>query len=174
MQNKIKLALTVLALSTLGVGALAGQAIADRGGWGSSRGHGGGGGVRYLIERYDANKDGKISQQEIDDNRTDWHKRFDADKNGTLSLKEFEALWLEAYRQEMVREFQRLDPNGDAAVTLDEYKDPLSRLVANRDRNGDGALSREDRQHDGWRRRHRDGGEDHDKSNDDGDRPSEQ
>jgi EF hand len=173
MQNKTKLALTVLALSTLGMGGLASQAVADSGGWGGWGAHHGGG-MRYFIERYDANKDGKISQQEIDDNRTDWHKRFDVDKNGTLSLKEFEALWLEARRQEMVREFQRLDPNGDAAVTLDEYKEPLSRLVANRDRNGDGVLSREDRRHEGWRRWHRDRDEEHDKSNNDGDRPSDQ
>ena len=173
MQNKTKLALTVLALSTLSVGGLASQAFADGGKWCSWRGHHGGG-MRYLAERYDANKDGRISQQEIDDNRTDWHKRFDADKNGTLSLKEFEALWLEAHRQEMVREFQRLDPDGDAAVTLDEYKEPLSRLVANRDRNGDGVLSREDRKHEGWRRGHRDRDEDSDKSNSDGDRPADQ
>jgi hypothetical protein len=148
MQNKTKLALAVLALSVLGIGTLATHAMADQGGW---VGHHGGG-VRHLLERYDANKDGKLSQQEIDDNRTDWHKRFDTDKNGSLSLTEFEALWLEARRQEMVREFQRLDPNGDAALSLDEYKGPLSSLVANRDRNGDGLLSREDR-----RRWHHDG-----------------
>jgi hypothetical protein len=53
-----------------------------------------------------------------------------------------------------VREFQRLDPNGDATLSLDEYKEPLSSLVANRDRNGDGLLSREDRGRDG---KHRDG-----------------
>jgi hypothetical protein len=172
MQNKTKLALTVLASSTLGLGALASQAVAD-GGWGGWRGHHGGG-LPQLMERYDTNKDGKITQQEIDDNRTDWFKRFDADKNGSLSLKEFEALWLEAHRQEMVREFQRLDPNGDAGVTLDEYKEPLSHLVADRDRNGDGVLSRDDRRRENWHRWHRDRDQDGDKSGNDGDGPSDQ
>jgi Ca2+-binding EF-hand superfamily protein len=162
MRNKTKLALTATALAALVFGTLATQALADRGGW---RDHHGGGMMRHLMQRYDANKDAKVTQQEIDTNRTEWHGRFDADKNGNLSLKEFEALWLEAKRQEMIREFQRLDPNGDAALSLDEYKEPLSRIVANRDRNDDGALSREDRRR-GMGRWH----EDRDRDSDDGDR----
>jgi Ca2+-binding EF-hand superfamily protein len=173
MQNKTKLALTALALSTLGLGTLASQAVPDGGGWGRWHGHHGGG-LRQLMERYDTNKDGKISQQEIDDNRTEWLKRFDTDKNGSLSLKEFEALWLEAHRTEMVREFQRLDPNGDAQVTLDEYKEPLSRLVAQRDRNGDGLLSKDDRRDEGGRRWRHDRGGDDGKPGNDGDTPTEQ
>src|SRR5262245_59538254 len=129
MHNKTTLALAVIAVSALAVGTFAGQAVANRGGWGSWGSHHDG--VGYLLERYDANKDGKVSQQEIDVNRTEWHARFDTDKNGSLSLKEFEALWLEAKRQEMIREFQHLDPNGDAALSLDEYKEPLSNIVAN-------------------------------------------
>lgn len=166
MQNKTKLALAALTLSALGIGTLTTAALADRKGWGW---HHGGGGLTELLERYDANKDGKLSQQEIDDNRTEWHKRFDADKNGTLSLKEFEALWLEARRLQMVREFQELDPNGDAALSLDEYKEPLSGIVAKRDRNGDGLLSREDRRRGGKHRwRHDRDDKDDDQGDDDG------
>ena len=151
MQNKTRLALAAIALSTLGIGALTTTAFADRDG--ASGRHGGM--LRHMMQRYDANKDGKLSQQEIDANRTEWFGRFDTDKNGSLNLKEFESLWIEARRQEMIREFQKLDPNGDAALSLDEYKEPLARIVANRDRNGDGILSKEDRGHGGkerWRR----------------------
>ena len=91
-----------------------------------------------------------------------------------MSLKEFEALWLEAHRQQMVREFQRLDPNGDAEVTLDEYKEPLSRLVADRDRNGDGALSRDDRRPEGGHRWRRGSDQDDDKTGNDGETPTQQ
>ncbi len=174
MQNKTKLALTALAFSTLALGTLASQAFADGGGWcrwGGWRGYHGGE-MRNMMERYDTNKDGKVTQQEIDDNRTEWFNKFDADKNGSLSLKEFEALWLEAHRQEMVREFQRLDPNGDASLTLDEYKEPLSHIVANQDRNGDGALSRDDWRHrEGMHRWHRNCDEDNNKPGNDADVP---
>lgn len=162
MPNKTMLALAALAVTALGVGAVAEVASANEGsGWRGRHG----GMMQNFTERYDANKDGKVSQEEIDTNRTEWFGKFDADKNGTLTLKEFEALWLEARRKEMVREFQKLDPNGDAAVTLDEYKEPLSRFVANRDRNGDGVISQEDRRRDGKDRGRRD--RDHDDDKDD-------
>ena len=173
MHNKTKLALIAVSLSALGIGTLANVAFADPGEGGGRWRHGHGGMMRGFMERYDTNKDGKVTQQEIDANRTEWFGKFDADKNGSLNLKEFETLWLEAHRKQMVREFQRLDPNGDAGVTLDEYKEPLSRIVANRDRNGDGAISKEDRRGKGrWRNRDRDN--DGDKRDDDGGTDSDQ
>ncbi len=133
------------------------------GGWGHHRGwrkryggwskHYGGRYGKRLLKRYDANKDGKITQEEIDTNRTDWHKKFDTDGDGKLTIKEFEALWVEAMRRRMVRMYQRLDEDGNAAITLEEYVEPMARFVERHDRNGDGALSREDRKH---RYHHRD------------------
>jgi hypothetical protein len=156
MQNKTRLALAAGVAAIVGLG-IAGAAQADRGGYhGHGAGMRGGPQMAFLMqftERYDANKDGKISQEEIDNNRSEWLTRFDTDKDGTLSLKEFEALWLEARRREMVREFQRFDKDGDAKVTVDEYKEPLARVVENRDRNGDGFLSKDDRRM-GHKRRH--------------------
>ena len=103
MPNKTKLALIAITLSTLGIGALTTVALADPGGWGARWRDGHGGMMRNFMERYDTNKDGKITQQEIDANRTDWFGKFDADKNGSLNLKEFEALWMEAHRKQMVK-----------------------------------------------------------------------
>lgn len=163
MPSKALLALAALAVTAIGVGTLAHVASADEGGAGWRGRHGGM--MVTFMERYDANKDGKVSQEEIDTNRTEWFAKFDVDKNGTLSLTEFEALWLEAHRREMVREFQKLDPDGNALVTLEEYKDPLSRFVANRDRNGDGVISKEDRRREGKDRGRLD--RDHDDDNDD-------
>jgi Ca2+-binding EF-hand superfamily protein len=97
------------------------------------------------MERYDANNDRKVTQEEIDTNRKAWHKEFDANGDGKLSLDEFKQLWLKARARRIVREFQRFDRDGDASITQSEYLEPLADLVERRDRNGDGALSREDR-----------------------------
>ncbi|CAN5363310.1 hypothetical protein BH10PSE7_BH10PSE7_26840 [soil metagenome] len=155
MQRKTGLLLGSGLAALIGLGTIAGIAHADRGpgaGWGGHGGHQGMHGMqgmrgmwKEMSERYDTNKDGKLDQAEIDANRTEWHAKFDTDKDNTLSLKEFEALWLEANRQQMVREFQRFDEDGDAKVTLEEYKEPLAHIVQNMDRNGDNFLSRDDR-----------------------------
>jgi Ca2+-binding EF-hand superfamily protein len=128
-----------VAVASLSLLFAAGFANADRGsGWRH-------GGMANLTERYDANQDGKISQDEINANRTQWHAEFDKDKSGDLSLAEFEQLWLKARREQLVREYQEFDRDGDGKVTTDEYRSPMANTVANMDRNGDGVLSQEDR-----------------------------
>jgi Ca2+-binding EF-hand superfamily protein len=148
MQRKTKFALAAGLIGAIGLGTLGSVAFADGGrDCGPRRGMGGGPGMmgRQLAERYDANKDGKVTQEEIDVNRGQWVSDFDSDKTGTLSLEEFEKLWLKARFERMVREFQRFDRDGNGQVTLDEYKEPMSDMVERFDRNNDGALSREDR-----------------------------
>jgi hypothetical protein len=151
MQRRTKIAL--FAVGTLvSAGAIASLAVADQGRKWGRHGHGMHN-MQMMAERYDANKDGKLSQEEIDTNRTSWHGEFDADKNATLSLQEFQGLWLKARNEEMVREFQRFDRDGNGQVTLDEYKQPLANMVARMDHNGDGVLSPDDRKR--MRDRHR-------------------
>jgi Ca2+-binding EF-hand superfamily protein len=143
MERKTKIWLAAGASALLGIAAVAGVAEADRGNHGM---HGmQQGGVTALMERYDANNDGSLSQEEIDSNRTQWHADSDQDKSGDLTIAEFETLWLKARREMMVREFQEFDRDGDGKVTLDEYKAPLAMLIARMDRNGDGVINREDR-----------------------------
>lgn len=97
-----------------------------------------------MMEQLDLNKDGTLTQDEIDQARKDQLAKFDTNKDGKLSLKEYEALWLDAHRQQMVRDFQRLDTNGDAAVTQEEFTKPFQHLVEFRDRNHDGKLNKDD------------------------------
>ena len=97
-----------------------------------------------MMERYDANDDKKVTQEEINTNREAWHKEFDANNDGKLSLDEFKQLFLKARAQRIVRQFQRFDRDGDAGLTQEEYLRPLADMVEMRDRNGDGAVSRED------------------------------
>lgn len=169
MQRKTKF-LAAGAAALLAAGGLIGLAQAGSGeGWGQWGGHGGGmhrmwgegrghGGMmgQNMMARYDADADGKVTQQEIDQNRKAWHAEFDADKNGTLSLEEFQNLWLKARNEMMVREFQHFDADGNAQLTLEEYTTPMANMVAMRDKNGDGALSPDDRgRHGGGQGYHR-------------------
>jgi hypothetical protein len=101
-------------------------------------------GPQAFMEQYDTNKDGSLTQAEIDQARKDRLTKFDANKDGKLDLKEYEALWLDAHRQQMVRDFQRHDTDGDAIVTGEEYAKPLNKLVEFRDRNNDGKLNKDD------------------------------
>ncbi|MGI9381588.1 MAG: EF-hand domain-containing protein [Methyloligellaceae bacterium] len=134
---------------------MADTASADR--RGGHRGHS----IERLLERFDTDKDGKLTQEELDAARKDLLANHDADKDGSLSLKEFESLWIEVMRRRMVRGFQRLDGDGDAAVTLEEFLKPFAHTVEVMDRNGDGVVSRSDRRrhrgHDQGRRHRRSG-----------------
>ena len=151
MQKKTKIALAAGAVALALAAGIAGMAQAQMTGM-SWRHHGMEGGpmgmhamVMNFMERYDANKDGKIGQDEIDQNRTAWFNEFDTAKKGTLTLEQFQNLWLKEHHTQMVRAFQFLDHNGDSQVTLDEYKQPMANLVADLDRNNDGTLGRDDR-----------------------------
>lgn len=103
-----------------------------------------------LIETYDANADGAVSQAEVDQFRADRLKKFDADGDGKLSLAEYEKLWLDAMRERMVDAFQRHDDDGDGQVTTEEFGERTKRMVMMRDRNDDGVLNMDDTK----RRRH--------------------
>lgn len=99
---------------------------------------------RILMDRYDADGDRRLTQEEIDTGRQAQHERFDADGDAALTLEEFEALWLDATRQRMVRRFQRHDRDGDGRVTQEEFRRTLRDFVEFADRNADGALSIDD------------------------------
>lgn len=158
MRKGTKIALATGALVLAGAAGLSSLATAEyRGshGWGSRSGmHYGGGhhsGMRHgrrarsMIERYDTNEDGKLTQEELNGARSKLLATHDADKDGKLNLAEFEKLWLEVKRRRMVRSFQKIDRDGDAAVTLDEFLKPFANLVSRLDSNDDGVLDSQDR-----------------------------
>ncbi|HUF88122.1 MAG TPA: EF-hand domain-containing protein [Thermohalobaculum sp.] len=100
--------------------------------------------VMDLIEQYDRDGDGKVTQAEIDQGRADRLAEFDRDGDGMLSLQEYEALWLDAMRERMVDRFQSHDDDGDGQVTVEEFSERTGRLVLRRDRNEDGAIGLDD------------------------------
>lgn len=94
-----------------------------------------------LFERFDVNKDGAVTQVEIDKTRDGMITRFDTDSDGKLSLSEFEGLWLDFMRDRMVDRFQHLDRDGDSVVTAAEFAEPMKNIIARVDENEDGKVT---------------------------------
>jgi len=127
-------------------------------GWHHGRRSPGGRHGMRMLERFDADGDGKLTRAEVDAHVTERIEAFDADGNGQLSLEEFQGLWLEHMRERMVDGFQMLDDDGDAQVTGAEMGNPFRRLVERADLDGDGAVSRAELER--KKRRHHDGDDD--------------
>ncbi len=152
MKTSLKIALAAGALLLAGGAVYGTMAVAEQRGPGWHKGHLGkhwrghkGRKHARLMERFDADKDGSLTQKELDDARKALLAKHDADKDGKLTLKEFEPLWTEFMRQRMVRGFQRIDRDGSADITLEEFLRPYSDIVERLDRNDDGVLDKEDR-----------------------------
>ncbi|MCP4326847.1 MAG: hypothetical protein GY791_00190 [Alphaproteobacteria bacterium] len=181
MKRTTKTLLAAGMIAAAGSMALAGASYAERGGYRDGkeecRGFHGkkhqradrhGGRTMMLVEEFDTNQDGKVTQAEIDEGRQGLVTKFDADQDRQLTLGEYEALWLDAMRDRMVDRFQHLDADGDAIVTIIEFQAPMATIVADKDRNDDGALGRDDgRRHKGDRHHDRDDDGDHDNDDDD-------
>lgn len=99
-----------------------------------------------LLEQFDTNGDGAISQDEIDAVRAGELAEYDTNGDGTLSLEEYQAYWMARFYERMVDAFQRLDANGDGEITAEEFNAGLANIVARLDRNGDGVLNADDRE----------------------------
>lgn len=162
MKRSTVIALAATALAGIGVTGIAASVFAA-GDWGGHRrwsAHGGGhhemGGHRGhdtdMMAFFDADKDGRLTQDEIDTVRAGQLEKFDADGDGTLSLAEYQALWLDAMRERMVDRFQDHDADGDGRVTGAEFGRRFAEMVRYMDSNGDGVLDAED-----MRRHHRGG-----------------
>ena len=93
--------------------------------------------MKRILERFDTNSDGKLTQDEISQAQTTRLKQFDTDSDGQLSLEEFQALWVQEKRNRMVDRFQKLYDDGDAVVTEAEFLAPFEGV----DRDGDGEIT---------------------------------
>jgi len=106
---------------------------------------GGGGMMRQILEKVDADGDGAVTQAEIDAFRSAMVTEADASGDGNISLAEFETIYLQMVRNKMVDAFQRLDEDGDGVVTQAEMDGKFGNVVERMDRNDDGKLDRDDR-----------------------------
>jgi len=98
-----------------------------------------------LIEKFDTDGNGIVTQEEIDAVRAAELAEYDADGDGNLSLEEYQAYWLDRFYERMVDAFQELDADGDGEITDAEFNAGFANIVARLDANGDGGLNADDR-----------------------------
>ena len=89
--------------------------------------------VPALLAALDANKDGRLTLEELDADREQQLARFDRDGDGRLSAEEYQAYWLDAARERLARQFRADDRNHDGSVSVDELKQRAAELVRRRD-----------------------------------------
>jgi hypothetical protein len=99
-----------------------------------------------LLDAFDTNKDGAVTQDEINGARGANLAKHDRNTDGKLSIEEYTQLWLEAMRTDMVRQFQGHDTDGDGQVTADEFNARFKDAVARADVNRDGKVDAADMQ----------------------------
>jgi Ca2+-binding EF-hand superfamily protein len=156
MKTHTKIAI-IAGVAAIGAASIAG-AVNARGGFGHHGGPWGGGRAMMMMEQFDADGDGKLTQAEIDGVVRSRLAAADSDGDGQLNLDEFQPLLVEIMRPRIVDSFQFLDDDGDAAITLEEIERPLGRMVGHLDRNDDGEITEDEmqRRHGGWKRGHHD------------------
>jgi Ca2+-binding EF-hand superfamily protein len=119
---------------------------------------------KQIFERFDANKDGKLSKDEAPGRLKENFDRFDANQNGEINIAEFERIaggrpgegrpeGPPPRRPDappegrpgmgMIPVLRALDADGDDEVSADELKN-ASAALAKLDKNGDGKLTRDE------------------------------
>jgi hypothetical protein len=113
------------ALVTLAVmGALMGTAaLAERGGMGMG-GEGRGAMLLQMFDTIDANKDGKVTQEELAAHRAAEFAAADTNSDGALSAEELQAHMLaEMLARHSARMIENMDDDGNGSLSIDTDND---------------------------------------------------
>ncbi len=93
------------------------------------------------FEQMDANKDGNLTQAEVDAFRAERATAMDSNGDGVVTFEEAKAA-RQAKREERARaRFMRQDANGDGVVTVDEIGSRADQMFERLDSNADGVIS---------------------------------
>jgi hypothetical protein len=132
-----------LVIAAAGIATFVGtRSFADGHAMGPDGGHGRWG--RWMIQEMDANKDGKVTQAEIDAFEAARAAEIDADHDGKITPDEVKAFREKERAKREAERFARMDTNGDGSVSVQEYEAAQTWRLARMDRNGDGTIDAQD------------------------------
>ena len=103
---------------------LAGAAVAETGGLGGMMGHGGGMDAAAMFTTLDADKDGKVTQAEVDAHKAARVAEVDANADGLLSADELSQMQIKAMTERAntmaAAMIERLDSDADGLLSAAE------------------------------------------------------
>ncbi len=156
-------------------GVVATHAVAGDG-WGK-RGHHGwghhgryGGGKLRRMRRMDADKNGEITMEELEEARAERFEQLDQDGDGAVTREELieraKARVMERIERRTTRRMRRLDADRDGKVTPEEFNRHAKERFVWADLNDDGKLSGDELPGRRWKRGGRKGGDDNERQRD--------
>ncbi|GGN60685.1 hypothetical protein GCM10011349_42570 [Novosphingobium indicum] len=142
---------SLAALAALGFAGTAQAQDADGGGRSTAGGHS----KTAFMEAYDANGDGKVSNEEFTAKRADKYKTFDLDGDGNVEEAEYVGEYQGRLDVDLARRramqikqahvrYGVLDTDEDKNMTIGEFNESGDRMFKRLDTNGDGVIDEMD------------------------------
>ena len=108
--------------------------------------HGGSG--KKFMQLFDADKDGKVTQDELAKSSAERFMKMDLDGNNTFNFEEFTQYVKSRKKERRQIKFKKMDSNSDGKIGQKEYlenkKARVTRKFDRLDINGDGTISRDE------------------------------
>ena len=142
--TKILIGAGVVALTAGGVAYARGPMGCGGPGMGMGMGRGGAM-MERMFDRFDADKNGVVTLEEVVKSADARFDQVDTDKSGTVDKAEAEAFFAKFAPPQAAAHFlARHDLDGDGKVTRAEFETPMKKRFALFDRNDDGKVTREE------------------------------